>query len=118
MDFSALENSGKKYWKVAEVAQMFQVPEYTIRYWEKEFDYIQPKKGGRDIRYYSLNDIKKMHTVHFLLKERGLTIAGAKESLKRNKDGVDKTADAVARLEEVKKKLQSLHKALDSITYD
>ncbi len=94
---------------------MFRVTESNLRYWEKEFDIIKPKKAGGNIRQYRREDIDNIRLVYHLLKEKKLTIAGAKQRLKHNKEAVSKTSEVVERLKAIRQELESMRAELDKI---
>ena len=80
----------KLFYKISEVAEMFSVNISTIRFWEKEFDILQPKKNKKGNRLFRPQDVKNLEIIYHLLKERGFTIEGAKMKLKNNKkDTID-----------------------------
>ena len=68
----------KLYISISEVAQMFDVNESTLRFWEKEFDQIRPRKAGKGTRSYRQEDIDAIRLVYHLVKERGMPLAGAR----------------------------------------
>ncbi len=78
--------SDKLYYKIGEVAQLFKVNTSLIRYWKQEFDFLKPKKSQKGTRYFSQKDIDKFEIVHHLVKEKGLTIQGAKDYLQNKKE--------------------------------
>ncbi len=106
----------KLYYSIREVAEMFGVNESLVRYWEKEFPDISPKRAGGNIRQYTKEDIENIRLIYYLVKEKGMTLAGAKQRLKQNKEGVRETAELVARLKEIRKELVRIRKELDYIT--
>ena len=76
---------------------MMNVTETLLRYWEKEFPNIKPNKIGRGIRQYTKADIEQVRMVYHLVKERGMTLQGARDMLKRNKGGeIDRNVDVIA----------------------
>ena len=105
----------KLYYSISEVAQLFGVNESLLRYWEKEFPMISPKKAGGNIRQYRQEDIDNIRLVYHLVKEKGMTLAGAKQRLKQNKETIVKNADIIQRLNDIKKELLSMRKELDYI---
>lgn len=106
----------KIYYSISEVAQMFGVNESLLRYWEKEFpDLIVPKKAGGNIRQYRKEDIENIRLIYHLVKEKGMTLAGAKQRLKQNKETTVKTADIVERLTKIRDELICMRKELDYI---
>ena len=98
----------KKYFSISEVSKLCNIKAHTLRFWEKEFDDLSPatRKGSR--RYYQEHDMKLIKQIHHLLNEEGMTITGAKKSLK-NSDSKefksDKSQDVVQDLEGLLKKL-------------
>lgn len=106
----------KLYYSISEVAKMFGVNESLLRYWEKEFPMIAPKKAGGNIRQYRKEDIESIRLVYHLVKEKGMTLAGAKQRLKMNKETAMNTAEILDRLKEIKKELLSMRKELDYLT--
>lgn len=106
----------KLYYSISEVAKMFGVNESLLRYWEKEFPLIAPKKAGGNIRQYRKEDIENIRLVYHLVKEKGMTLAGAKQRLKMNKETTMNTAEILERLKEIKKELLSMRKELDYLT--
>lgn len=105
----------KLYYSISEVARMFDVNESLLRYWEKEFPMIQPKKAGGNIRQYRKEDIENIRLVYHLVKEKGLTLAGAKQRLKQNRETTVQTAELVDRLKKVREELAAMRKQLDMI---
>ncbi|OUO21388.1 MerR family transcriptional regulator [Bacteroides sp. An322] len=106
----------KLYYSIKEVAEMFGVNESLIRYWEKEFSDISPKRAGGKIRQYTKEDIENIRQVYYLVKEKGMTLAGAKQLLKQNKEGVRNTTELVNRLKQIRDELVSMRKELDYLT--
>ena len=106
----------KMFYSISEVAQMFNVTETLLRYWEKEFPNIKPQKGGRGIRQYTKEDIEQIKLVHHLVKERGLTLQGARDMLKRNRKGdVNRQIEVIDRLKAIKAELQEIGKNLNGL---
>lgn len=92
----------KLYYSIGEVAEMFNVNPSLIRYWEKEFDVIKPKKNKKGNRYFTIEDIENFHIIYYLVKELGLTLKGAKKKLKENKEGTRNNFEVVKSLKEIK----------------
>lgn len=95
----------KLFYSISEVARMFDVTETLLRFWEREFPQIAPKKGGRGIRQYTKKDIEQIRTIYNLVKVRGLKLSAAREALKKNKNGEENTAEVVERLRNLRKEL-------------
>jgi len=92
----------KLYYSIGEVAAMFSVNTSLIRYWEKEFDIIKPKKNKKGNRFFTKADIENFHLIYHLVKERGMTLSGAKLKLKENKEDTQNNFEVVSRLKEIK----------------
>ncbi len=75
----------KLYYTIGEVAEMFQVNTSLIRFWEKEFDVLKPKKNKKGNRLFTIEDIDNLKIIYNLVKEQGLTLEGAKKYLKDNR---------------------------------
>jgi DNA-binding transcriptional MerR regulator len=98
----------KVFYSIGEVAEMFQVKPSLIRFWEKEFDIIKPKKNKKGNRFFTKEDIDHFHLIYHLVKERGLTLKGAQMKLKENKEDVLNNFEVVQSLQEIKKVLLEL----------
>lgn len=103
-----LENDKRLYFSIKEVADHFQVNVSLLRFWEKEFKVINPRKSAGGTRQYSRTDVETIAVVYHLLKEQGLTIEGAKQKLKTNKDDYQKKSEILYKLESVKQELMDL----------
>lgn len=106
----------KMYYSIGEVAKMFNVNESLLRYWEKEFPIIAPRKAGGNVRQYRKEDIENIRLVYHLVKEKGMTLQGAKQCLKVNKESTEQTAEVVERLKSIREELVKLRKSLDYLT--
>lgn len=107
--------SKKLYYKIGEVAKMFDVNTSLIRYWEKEFDFIKPHKSRGGLRRYTEKDIENFDLIYHLIKVKGLTIKGAKEFIKAKKENneFDKV-EVINTLKRTKKFLKEIKEILDS----
>lgn len=105
----------KIYFSISEVAKMFDVNESLLRYWEKEFSTIKPRKTAKGTRQYNKEDIEAIRLVYYLVKDKGLTLAGAKQKLKENKEGVVNTENIVNRLKNIKSELLLLKQEFDEL---
>ncbi|MDR0988940.1 MAG: MerR family transcriptional regulator [Prevotellaceae bacterium] len=106
----------KKYYSIGEVAHLFNLTEPTLRYWEREFPQLAPKRGGRSVRFYTKEDIDLIGLIHHLVKEQGMTIAGARMRLKDRREETERLYDTLQRLRAVREKLMAMKQALDGIT--
>lgn len=105
----------KLYYSISEVAEMFDVSETLLRYWEKEFPSISPRKSGRNIRQYTKEDIEEIRLIHNLVKVRGMKLAAARESLKKNRADVLQTTEVLDRLEWIREEILKIKKELDNV---
>ncbi|MCM4167029.1 Chromosome-anchoring protein RacA [Arenibacter antarcticus] len=95
----------KRYYGIGEVAKAFKVNASLIRFWEKEFDVLKPKKNAKGNRKFTPEDIKNLQLIYHLVKERGFTLEGAKTHLKEDKQKTLTTFDVIQKLERVKAEL-------------
>jgi len=95
----------KLYYSIGEVALMFDVKTSLIRYWEKEFDIIKPKKNKKGNRLFTSKDIDNFHLIFHLVKERGLTLKGARKKIKENRDDAERNFEIIRSLQEIKQLL-------------
>jgi len=100
---------GKLFYSIGEVARMFNVNTSLIRFWEKEFDIIKPKKNKKGNRLFSQADVDNFHIIYHLVKERGYTLQGAKEKLRQNKDETLKDIEIVKTLKKLKQFLLDIN---------
>ena len=103
------------YYSIKEVADHFAVNVSLLRYWEKEFENIRPKKTAGGTRQYTKEDIQQIEIVYHLVKEKGMTIEGARQTLKSKKDDEEKRVEAVARLQEIRKELASIEEEFEML---
>ena len=105
----------KKYYGIAEVAEQFGVAESLLRYWEKEFPNIKPRKSGRGVRQYTKEDIEEVRLVYNLLKVRGMKIAAAKAVLNKNRKAASDTSEIIGRLQSIRSELQEISRELGEL---
>ena len=77
------KSTEKLFYKISEVAEIFDINISAVRFWEKEFDILKPKKNKKGNRLFTPKDIENIKIIHYLLKERGFTVEGAKKKIKR-----------------------------------
>lgn len=102
----------KRYYSMGEVATAFGVNQSLIRFWDKEFDILKPKKNAKGNRMFTPEDVKNLQLIYHLVKERGFTLEGAKVHLK---EGQKKTLDKfeiIRKLESVKAQLLQIKNEL------
>tara|TARA_R110002051_G_scaffold58777_3_gene107955 strand:- start:6586 stop:6915 length:330 start_codon:yes stop_codon:yes gene_type:complete len=100
-----IELPEKRYYGIGEIAKAFDVNTSLIRFWEKEFDVLQPKKNAKGNRKFTPQDVKNLQLIFHLVKERGFTLEGAKTHLKESKSQTLSTFDIIQKLESVKAEL-------------
>lgn len=98
----------KLYYSIGEVATMFDVNTSLIRFWEKEFDIIKPKKNKKGNRLFTQKDIDNFHIIYHLVKENGMTLKGAKKKMKENKEDTEHNFEIIRSLENIKAMLSDL----------
>ena len=91
----------KQYYSIGEVATMFRENQSLIRYWETEFDILQPRKNRKGGRFFRPIDVKNLVMIYDLLRRRKFTIEGAKDYLKKGKRAEEKFA-AIQSLQKIK----------------
>ena len=111
MDFTNLQKE-KLFYKIGEVAKMFEMNISAIRFWEKEFDILTPKKNKKGNRLFTPKDIKNLQIIYHLIKERGFTLEGAKMKLKENKEDTIDNIEIVNHLKDIRGFLVNLREQL------
>ncbi len=102
----------KRYYGIGEVAKAFKVNASLIRFWEKEFDVLQPKKNAKGNRKFTPEDIQNLKLIFHLVKERGFTLDGAKIHLKEEKQQTLNNFEIITKLEEIKSQLIKIKEQL------
>ena len=111
-----LNKNLKLYYSIKEVAEMFDLNESTLRYWETEFPYLKPKTNGPNkVRQYAKKDIEQIRLIHNLVKVRGFKLAAARKMINANRDGSDRKAEVLTRLIDIRDELQQLKRHLDGL---
>ena len=103
-----IELPEKRYYGIGEVAKAFSVNNSLIRFWEKEFDILKPKKNNKGDRKFTPVDVKNLELIYHLVKERGFTLDGAKKYLKENKHNSISNLEIIRKLEGIKIELLKL----------
>ena len=105
----------KLYYSISEVAAQFGVAESLLRFWEKQFPNIHPKKSSNNVRQYTQADIEEIKVVYNLLNVRGLKINAAKEILSKNKKAAGDTSLIITELHNLRAELMALRKELNDL---
>ena len=108
-----MDSLDKKFYRIGDVAEMLELPQPTLRFWEKEFSELRPRRNAGGTRLYTPNDVEMVRLIKFLVKDKGLTLDGAREHLRRNRRNLDRIHRAITRLQEIRARLVALGEALD-----
>ena len=108
----AKKETKKLFYQIGEVAKELDVNVSLIRFWEKEFDIIKPKKNKTGNRLFTQKDFDNLKTIYFLVKERGYTLDGAKRKIKENKEEKNDNLSIIRHLKEIRKFLVELKEQL------
>ena len=111
LDFD-IDKSTKIYYSIGEVSNMLNVNTSLIRFWEKEFDILKPKKNKKGNRQFTKEDVKNYFLIYYLVKERGYTLNGAKEVLKTSISEVKNQKEIVDKMTKIKLFLLNLKQQL------
>ena len=109
------ENDIKKkklFYSIGEVAEMLGEQTSAVRYWEKEFDIIKPQKNKKGNRLFTAEDVENLKMIHYLLKEKGMTIAGVRKKMSENPEDIRKNHEVIQSLKEIRNILVSMRDSL------
>jgi DNA-binding transcriptional MerR regulator len=102
----------KRYYSIGELATAFNVNASLIRFWDKEFDVLKPKKNAKGNRMFTPDDVKNLQLIYHLVKERGFTLEGAKVHLKEGQKKTLDTFEIIRKLEGIKNNLLNIKNQL------
>ena len=105
VDIDKLE---KLYYSIGEVAEMLNVSKSLIRYWENEFDFLNPKKNKKGDRRFTKENIQQLLIIHELVKERGFTLEGAKLEIKTTRKRLVTKQEIIKRLQHIRNAIEDL----------
>jgi DNA-binding transcriptional MerR regulator len=108
------QNLDKLYYTIGEVAEMFEVSRSLLRYWENEFSFLTPRKNRKGDRLFTKENIQQIQIIYKLVKERGFTLEGAKQELRKEKNTLGEQFGLVDRLKVILSKLKDLDNKLTS----
>lgn len=103
----------KLFYSIGEVAEMFNVNTSLIRFWEREFDIIKPKKNKKGNRLFTKEDIDNFHIIYHLVKEKGMTLRGAQKKLKENREDTINNLEVIKSLNNIKKLLLDIKEEMN-----
>ncbi len=107
-----MESSKKLFYSMGEVAEMFDVKPSLIRFWEGEFDVIKPKRNKKGNRMFTPADVENLKLIYHLVKERGLTLDGARKALKQNRNDLARDVQLFERLHSIRAMLVDVREQL------
>ncbi len=96
------KTSRKLFFSMGEVAELFDVKPSLLRFWEKRFDILRPRKNAKGNRLFTPQDIENLKLIHHLVKEKGMTLSGAQKYLRDNKNTLQRDVQLVERLQHVR----------------
>ena len=102
----------KLFYTIGEVAAMFDVNTSLIRFWEKEFDIIKPKRNKKGNRLFTKQDVENFYIIFHLVKERGMTLDGARKKMKENREDTINNFEVVKSLEYIKQMMLEVKNSL------
>jgi len=102
----------KLFYSISEVAKMFGINQSNLRFWEKEFKQLKPKRNDKGTRFYTPDDIQTIKQIIYLTTEQKLTLDGARRKLGQKKDTIAKQQEVVERLKVIRKELIGISDAL------
>ena len=103
----------KRYYTMSEVEERLRVSKSLIRFWEAEFDLLKPHKNSKGERRFTAENIEQFQLIHHLVKDRGFTLAGAKQEIKTQKKRLQEKMEMINRLKKVKSFLEQLRERID-----
>jgi DNA-binding transcriptional MerR regulator len=105
----------KRYYSIGEAAAIFDLNTSALRFWEKAFPELKPKKSDSGARKYSAKDMELLRKIHFLVKEKGFTLEGARQKLKHAPEDSVNSEELVRRLQKVKAEIDQLAKTIKTL---
>lgn len=106
------EKSSKIYYSMGEVSEMLDVNPSLVRFWEQKFDIIKPKKNKKGNRMFTPDDVRNLKTIYHLVKERGMTLAGAQKYMKASRHDIERDMELAERLNSIKALLLEVRQSL------
>lgn len=104
----------KLYYTIGEVSAILEESSSLVRFWADKFPaFIKPHRNKKGNRMFTIQDVNNFKTIHYLVKECGMTLEGAHKRLKDNKEGVDNRVEVISKLTLIKEQLQNIAKNLN-----
>ena len=98
----------KLYYSISEVAEMFSINQSNLRFWEKEFKQLKPRRNDKGTRFYTKEDIQLVKQIMYLINEQKLTLEGVRKKLSEKKDTIAKQQELTERLRNIRNELKGL----------
>lgn len=108
-----MESLDKKFYRISEVGEILGIPASTLRFWEKHFTLIKPRRNSGGTRFYTADDIEKIRMIHFLVKEKGMKLEAAEAQLRQDSSGYTRRFEAIERLRGVRARLNEILLSID-----
>lgn len=102
----------KRFYKIRDVAELLDIPQPTLRFWEKEFPALKPRRNDGGTRFYTPADIELLRQIKFLVRDKGMKLAAARDTLSSRGDDVSRRVATLQRLRQIRDTLVSLQEAL------
>ncbi len=103
----------KLFYSIGEAAEILGESTSLVRFWSDRFaDFIKPARNNKGNRKFTPKDIETLKLIHYLVKDRGMTLDGAAERLKNNRDGVDRKVQVIEKLKDIREELLSISRSL------
>lgn len=102
----------KLFYSIGEVAEMLDVQTSAVRYWEKEFEILKPRKNRKGNRLFTPADVENLKIIYHLLKEKGLTIAGARKKMSENPGNLNKNMEVIESLGRIRDNLLEMRDSI------
>lgn len=105
----------KMFYTMGEVSEMFDVNPSLIRFWEQKFDILKPRKNKKGNRMFTPADVENLKIIYHLVKERGMTLEGARKRLKDNREGAGREVEIIDQLLEIKAQLLAIKEEIKEV---
>ena len=106
----------KLYYSISEVAEMFSINQSNLRFWEKEFKQLKPRRNDKGTRFYTKEDIQLVKQIMYLINEQKLTLEGVRKKLSEKKDSIAKQQELTERLRNIRNELKGFIAQMGSST--
>ena len=110
-----MENLTKQYYSIGEVADMLQVANSKLRFWESKFDFLQPKTNDKGTRFYSKDDIRLLQLITYYVEEKGMTLEGAATQIKKNKQKAQTQYNVIEELAQLRQELYAIRAEMNKL---